>query len=113
MSVPYQRLDVVLVPFLFSEDGPTARHPAVVVSTTEFSAVHGHCVVAQIVIDDQPGWPSDIPIGQPDSAGIAGPAAVRFKLFTVRHAMILRRLGALSFADGLLVEEALRVQLGA
>ncbi|MDE0048848.1 MAG: hypothetical protein OXO52_03620 [Rhodospirillales bacterium] len=53
-------------------------------------------------------WPSDVVVRDWREAGLNALCKVRFKLFTLDHTLILRRIGALSKQDGASVKDALR-----
>ena len=52
-------------------------------------------------------WPSDVAIQGWRQAGLNVPCKVRFKLFTLDDALIVRKLGMLSKQDGVAVKRAL------
>lgn len=106
-------MDVVVVPFPFT-DGPAAkRRPALVLSRAEtFGGPSGHSVMAMITSAKNSPWPLDVPIGDLGAAGLPAPSVVRMKLFTLDHRLILRGAGRLSGDDAGRVGEALADLLG-
>ena len=99
--------DVVVVPFPFTERRAAKRRPALVLSSAEFNRGCSQSILAMITSSDRDVWPSDAPIEDWREANLAAPCRVRFKLFTLDHGLVLRRLGALSARDRLAVGAAL------
>ena len=105
--VDLRELDVVVVPFPFTDQPATKRRPAVVVTTTRFNTIHQSAVLA-MVTSTSARWQSDVPLCDWRQAGLHVPCCVRFKLFTLDNALILRKVGTLSRRDGAAIQEALR-----
>ena len=91
--------DVVVVPFPFVDIAAEKRRPSVVLSRQEFNRMNGHSICAMVTTASATIWPSDIRIADLKGAGLRRPCVVRFKLFTLPNAIILRRTGALTDAD--------------
>ena len=96
----FEAMDVVVVPFPFT-DGPAAkRRPALVLSSREaFGARSGHSVMAMITSAKNRAWPLDVEVSDLDAAGLPAPSVVRMKLFTMDHRLVLRTAGHLSDTD--------------
>ena len=92
-------LDVVVVPFPFTDRRATKRRPALVVSSADFNEAHERSILAMIT-SAKSEWPSDVPLRDWRRAGLNVPCKVRLKLFTLDDALILRRIGTLSKRDG-------------
>lgn len=104
----YEAHDVVVVPFPFTDRAATKRRPALVVSrSATFNLAAGHCVLAMITTAGHDPWPLDVPIGDPEAAGLRSPSVVRMKLFTLDAQLIARRIGALGAPDRHAVANAL------
>lgn len=91
--------DIVIVPFPFVDVAAEKRRPSVVLSRRPFNEAHGHCVCAMITTAARSHWPSDIPITDTSTTGLPRACVVRWKLFTLPNAIILRRAGALGRND--------------
>ena len=104
-----ESMDVVVVPFPFS-DGPAAkRRPALVLSRAEtFGEPSGHSVMAMITSAKNSAWPLDVAISDLEAAGLPAASVVRMKLFTLDHRMVIRTAGQLALGDA----EEVRTALG-
>ncbi|MYE47302.1 MAG: type II toxin-antitoxin system PemK/MazF family toxin [Chloroflexi bacterium] len=96
----FEPLDVVVVPFPFTDRQAVKRRPAIVVSAPEFNRNHEQSVLAMVTSSTRDPWPSDVPLEDWRDANLTVPCRVRLKLFTLDHGLVLRRLGALSERDG-------------
>ena len=95
----FESLDVVVVPFPFTDRRTSKRRPALIVSSSNFNRVHDQFVLAMITSTGN-DWPSDVAIREWREAGLNVPCKVRFKLFTLDGALIVRKVGRLSKKDG-------------
>ena len=102
----FDALDVVVVPFPFTDRSAAKRRPALIVSSARFNQAHGQAILAMIT-SAAGDWPSDVALRDWREAELKVPCKVRFKLFTLDHALIVRRIGALSKQDGAAVRDAL------
>lgn len=103
-------LDVVVVPFPFTDRYASRRRPALVVSSESFNTRHRQWILAMIT-SARGEWASDVSIRRWREAGLRVPCKLRLKLFTLDESLILRRIGRLSAEDGIAVREALRLAL--
>ena len=95
----FERFDVVVVPFPFSDRHAAKRRPALVVSDRRFNRVHGHTILAMITTARDSSWPSDNEITDHDAAGLKARSVVRLKMFTLDNDLIVKRIGALAEED--------------
>ena len=96
----FNRFDVVVVPFPFTDRSTTKRRPALVLSDANtFNQQVGQCVLAMITSADHSDWPLDVEIAELDAAGLTSASVVRMKLFTLDNRLIIRQAGRLSSAD--------------
>lgn len=109
----FDRYDVVVVPFPFTDSAAAKRRPALVLSERKaFNAAAGHSVMAMVTSAKNSAWPLDVAIADPAGAGLPAPSIVRMKLFTLDHRFVLRRAGKLAPADRKAVAAALKKLLG-
>lgn len=92
-------LDVVIVPFPFTDRQTRKRRPALVLSNASFNAATQHSVLAMITTADHSSWPGDVRITDPAAAGLPSACLVRLKLFTLDHRLIVKRAGRLGAQD--------------
>jgi mRNA interferase MazF len=110
--VDYDRFEVVIVPFPFTDKAQVKRRPALVLSShAAFGRKAGHSVMAMITSAQNPPWPLDIPISDLGAAGLPAPSVVRMKLFTLDHRFIVAKRGKLSEKDRKAVSRALKSAL--
>lgn len=95
----FERFDIVVVPFPFTDRGVKLRRPAVILSDAGFAANTGQSLLAMITRAERSAWPDDLAISDLAAAGLDGPCVVRMKLFTLVDTLISRRLGRLGRPD--------------
>ncbi len=104
----YNRFDIVLVQFPFSEKRGQKQRPALVLTDSSFNAPHQHAITAMVTTAANTKWPSDLRIAEFAEAGLKSPSVTRFKLFTVAQDLIIGRIGTLTSND----QKSLRRFLG-
>jgi mRNA interferase MazF len=97
--VTFDRHDVVVVPFPFTDRDVRLRRPAVVLSDRAFADKTGQHLLAMITRAERSTWPGDLAVSDQQAAGLGRPSVVRLKLFTLVTPLILDRLGKLGKAD--------------
>ena len=103
----FERFDVVVVPFPFSDRHAAKRRPALVVSEQGFNRTHGHVILAMITTAKDSSWPSDTEITDRDAAGLKARSVIRLKLFTLDNDLLVKRIGALAEEDRTSVKRVL------
>lgn len=88
--------DVAVVPFPFVDRPQVKRRPSAILSSQSFNEANGHSICAMITTASGSRWPSDITITDLASAGLSRPCVLRWKLFTLPNALILRKAGFLA-----------------
>lgn len=91
--------DVVTVPFPFTDRRQAKRRPAVVLSSRRLSAHANQYVLAMVTSAHHERWPFDVLITDGAAAGLRAPSVIRWKLFTLDAALIVRRVGSLAESD--------------
>ena len=109
--MPYQRGDVVYVPFQYSELSGGKARPAVVVSSAEFHSVERLYIVAAIT-SNLAASALGHPLNDIKPAGLRVPSLVRPVLLTLSPDVMGRRVGQLATDDLQQVDEMLRRALG-
>ncbi len=103
----YEGMQVVRVPFPFTDRVASKNRPALVLSdAAAFNTPSGHLVLAMITSAKNAPWPLDCPIEDLESAGLPAPSVVRCKLFTLDVRLIRGALGQLNASDAARVAQA-------
>ena len=109
----FQRGDVILVPFPFSDLSAAKARPAVVVSSARYHATEPDLLLAALTsqVAGATG-PFDYHLRDWRAAGLRFPSALKPVLVTLDPARTLHRIGALSAEDLAQVDERLRAASG-
>ena len=109
----YQRGDVVLVPFPFSDLSTTKVRPAVIVSSATYHATEPDLLLAAITSNIAAAKTKvDYVLADWEAAGLRYPSAFKPVLFTLDPVRVIFRMGALTPADLKQVNERLARALG-
>ena len=105
----FQRGDIVLVPFPFSDLGTTKVRPAVVVSSSLYHTTEPDLILAAITskIAAATG-PLDYVLGDWQASNLRYPSALKPVLFTLDPVRVLHRIGTLTPLDLAEVDRRLR-----
>lgn len=95
----FDRFDVVLVLFPFTERQGQRQRPAIVLTNRGFNEEHGHIVAAMVTTASTTRWPSDLPLVELGPAGLTRPSVMRMKLFTVDGTLVRGKVGQLAAED--------------
>ena len=104
----YQRGDVLLVPFPFSDLSTTKVRPAVVVSSDLYHSTRPDLLLAALTskVSTATG-PLDYVLSDWEAAGLRFPSALKPVLFTLDPTRVVFRIGAMSKADLAKVDDRL------
>src|SRR5947209_6565587 len=98
-TIACNRGDVVLVPFVFSDESGQKRRPALVVSAAAYHRARRDVIVAAITSNvRRPRFGDHVVVDWKDS-GLLFPSMVTGIVRTITRSMIERKLGALPPAD--------------
>ena len=105
--------DVVKVPFPYT-DRPARQHrPALVVAAGPIEAARGLLWVLMITSAENRRWDDDVPVSDPETAGLPAPSVVRCAKIATIEARDAERIGGLPRADRRKVAEYLTRALAA
>jgi mRNA interferase MazF len=109
----FQRGDVILVPFPFSDLSTAKVRPAIVVSSDLYHSTEPDLLLAALTsqVAGATG-PFDYPLNDWRAAGLRFPSALKPVLATLDPARVVHRIGSLSPADLAQVDKRLRGALG-
>ena len=95
----YNKWDIVLVPFPFTDLSTTKKRPALIVSPDQFNAEYD-VVIAFITSKlDQENRIGDYSIKEWHKSNLPKPSMIRMKFATVDQSIIIKKLGRLSTND--------------
>ncbi len=106
----YQKGDVVLVPFPFTDLSKTKVRPAVVVSTLGYEQATGSIIIAMLTSKAYT-TPHDYRLSDWQQANLVKATWVRSKLATVDPHLVVHTIGQLSSSDLQEVEARLKLSL--
>lgn len=111
--MPYQRGDLLLVPFPFSDLSTTKVRPAIVISSTTYHATEPDLILAAITSQvSKATGPFDYILTDWQVAGLRYPSALKPILFTLDPSRVVYGVGQLSENDLAQVEKRLKLMLG-
>jgi mRNA interferase MazF len=97
--ISYNRGDIVVVPFPFTDTVAAKPRPAVVISNRSFNRSTGHTLLMMITSSNNAQWPSDYRLRNQEKAGLIASSIIRFKVFTLDNRIIKKKIGLLSRID--------------
>jgi mRNA interferase MazF len=100
--------DIVKVPFPYTDRPIRQNRPALVIAAGKLEATHGLLWLAMITSAANRGWTGDVPISDPQGAGLPIPSIVRAAKLATIKARDAQRLGTLHPADRVAVSRSLR-----
>lgn len=109
--VIYDRFDVLVIDFPFSDMDLSKRRPALILSDAEFIRQSGNALVSMITSAKHSDWPGDCEISDMLAAGLPSPSKVRMRFWTIAYNRMEGPIGHLREADQISVRAALRQTL--
>ena len=107
----YNRGDVVLVGFVFSEESGRKHRPAIVISSPAYHRARQEVIVAAITSNVGRRPSGDHPIADWKTAGLLFPSVATGILRTIKRALIVRKLGSMAKPDLAAIDRDLRRSL--
>ncbi len=105
----YERGDIVLVPFPFSDQTTTKKRPAVIISSDTYNSLSADCVIMAVTSrTNKISSVGECLIDDWNKAGLLKPSAIKSAISTIERTLILKKLGRLSQRDIRSLEEALK-----
>lgn len=108
----YNRGDVVLVGFVFSDESGKKLRPAVVISSAAYNRARQEVIVAAITSNVRRRFFGDYLIADWKGAGLLFPSLVAGIFRTIKRTMIDRKLGSIPKADMEAIDREMRRSLG-
>lgn len=108
----YNRGDVVLVSFIFSDETDEKHRPAVVISSDAYHKSRREAIIAAITSRTERVLVGDHLINDWQGAGLLFPSVATGIVRTIKQDMITRKLGTMQQPDMQGIEDKLRNALG-
>ncbi|MEK6693670.1 MAG: type II toxin-antitoxin system PemK/MazF family toxin [Nitrospirota bacterium] len=106
---PFDRGDIVLVPFPFSNQTTTKKRPAAVISSNSYNNVSPDIVIMAVTSKTEKTFGiGECLIKNWKEAGLLKPSSVKPALSTVEQTLVLKKLGRPSSEDLILMDKALK-----
>ena len=105
----YEKGDVILVPFPFSNQSAVKKRPAIVISSNAYNKISSDVVIMAITSQTE----KTIGIGEClikdwQNAGLLKSSAIKPAISTIEQPLVLKKLGSLSRGDFISIENALK-----
>lgn len=110
--INYNRGDVVLVGFVFTDQTGVRQRPAVIVSSDAYHQGRKETIIAAITSRINRLLVGDHLIGEWQRAGLLYPSVATGIIRTIKQDMIARKLGTMPLADMEAIDNRLRLSLG-
>jgi mRNA interferase MazF len=110
--IDYDRGDVVLVSFIFSDETGEKRRPAVMVSSDAYHKSRQEVIIAAITSRTERVLVGDHVIDDWQGAGLLFPSVATGIIRTMKQDMIAKKLGTMPRSDMQEIEDKLRHALG-
>jgi mRNA interferase MazF len=108
----YNRGDIVLVAFVFSDESGKKLRPAVVISSAAYNRSRQEIVVAAITSNIRRRFFGDHLVADWKGAGLLFPSSVAGIFRTIKRTMVDRKLGAMPKREMEAIDLKLRQSLG-
>jgi len=108
----FNRGDVVLVSFIFSDETGERRRPAVIVSSDAYHQSRQEAIIAAITSRTDRILAGDHLISDWQGAGLLFPSVATGIIRTIKQSMIARKLGSMPASDMRAIDSRLKLILG-
>lgn len=96
----YERGDVVLVPFPFSDQTTTKKRPAIIISSSRYNDLSKDIVIMAVTSQSEKSFEAgECLIKNWEGAGLLKPSAIKPAISTIEQKLVLKKLGKLSADD--------------
>jgi mRNA interferase MazF len=105
----YERGNIILVPFPFSDQTTTKKRPSVVISSDTYNGISADVIIMAITSRTEQAFNiGECFIENWQSAGLLRPSTMKPAISTLEKLLILKKLGRLSPRDLTSMDEVLR-----
>lgn len=96
----YERGDIVLVPFPFTDQTTTKKRPAVIISSNNYNNASPDIVIMAITSQTEKTFRiGECMIRKWEEAGLLKPSSIKPAISTIEQKLVLKKLGRLSSED--------------
>ncbi len=95
----YKQRDIVLVDFGFSEETGSKKRPALIISGEDYHHSRHEVIIMAITSNIKRTLIGDTRIDEWAAAGLLYPSLVAGIIRTIKHTMVIRKLGVLAQSD--------------
>src|SRR3989338_364495 len=99
LMTSYKQRDIVLVDFGFSEETGSKKRPALIISSEDYHQSRHDVIVMAITSNVKRTFVGDTRIDEWKTAGLLYPSLVAGIIRTIKHTMVIRKLGVLAQHD--------------
>jgi len=109
---PYERGDIVLVSFPFSDQTATKKRPAAIISSNAYNSTYLDVVIMAVTSQtEKTTGVGECMIADWRTAGLLKPSAIKSAVSTIEQSLVLKKLGKLSPEDLMSMDNALKALL--
>lgn len=107
--IAYERGDIVLVPFPFSNQTSIKKRPAVIISSNNYNNASSDIVIMAITSQTEKSFGiGECLIKDWKDAGLLKPSSIKPAISTIEQTLVLKKLGKLASEDLILMNNALK-----
>ncbi len=107
--INYERGNIILVPFPFSDQSTTKKRPAVVISSDDYNENSPDIIIMAITSRiEQAFYMGECFIENWQDAGLLRPSSTKPAISTIEKSLILKKLGRLSPRDLIAIDKVLK-----
>lgn len=107
----FDRFDIHILDFPFSDIDVSKRRPALVLCDADFIAKTGNALECMVTSAKHSSWPGDCEITDLESAGLPSPSMVRMRFWTIAQERLDGPIGRIAIQDQQTARAALTATL--
>ncbi|MFV1975430.1 MAG: type II toxin-antitoxin system PemK/MazF family toxin [Candidatus Scalindua sp.] len=104
----YERGNIILVPFPFSDQTTTKKRPTVVISADSYNGISPDIIIMAITSRTEQTFNIECFIEDWQNAGLLKPSTMKPAISTIEKSLVLKKLGRLSPRDLTSMDKILR-----
>jgi PemK-like, MazF-like toxin of type II toxin-antitoxin system len=105
----FERGDIILVPFPFTDQTTIKKRPAVVISSNEYNKILSDVIIMAVTSQTERSFNvGECIIKDWQYAGLLKPSSIKPVISTIEQNLILKKLGSLSSEDRITLNEGIK-----